>query len=301
MITELQENEQVENLFYHSAVLYGQKIYVFGGISKSQATSDFFSYDIFSSKIEKLKFKNPPSKRGGHTAVIFKDKMILHGGFDNKSFNDVFSFDFIKQEWEKVKTKGNCDPSDGHSSFVYKEFMYVFGGRTKSQFRRLDLKSFQWEPVTQFGHPPSQRILQSLVLKDSKVYIYGGSVNNLPSNDFFVFDLEEFKWSKINTRFQEGRYHHSSVIYNEKMYIFGGFSKSNYKKNMFVYDINGEYIKKYKILCPNLSGSSINLWRNQIIIIGSEKGNNLNIVKYSLNEPFKLFHFIQSFQDVFFD
>lgn len=290
-----------ENVFYHSSVLYNGKIYVFGGVSNENVSSNFFSFDPQTLKIEKLKYKNQPSARMGHTSVLYKDKMIIYGGIDIfKSFNEVYSFDLNQKVWERMKTKGGSS-SDGHSSFIYKDYMYVYGGEGNDHFRRLNLINNKWEKVEQKGKIPSKRQLQSITLCGDRMYLFGGKEGiGSPKFDFYFFDLIESKWNILNPLHKQARYHHSSVIYNGLLYIFGGFSKDDYQKNMIIYDFKSEHYHKIRLPIDNVSGSSLILSRNQIILLGCEGGKNLKIFKFVIYDPFEIFHFHDGYQDVLF-
>ncbi|OMJ68853.1 hypothetical protein SteCoe_33574 [Stentor coeruleus] len=87
----------------HSAVIYKDHMYVFGGTNEEgEKLSDFWKLDLRTNHWEDIKGKGDvPSGRSGHSAVIFKDVMIVFGGMKDitKETNDMYSYNFESQEW----------------------------------------------------------------------------------------------------------------------------------------------------------------------------------------------------------
>jgi len=73
-----------------------------------------------------------PSGRYGHRAVVYQDKMILHGGYNGKDrLNDTYEFDLEKKEWKLLENEeGSTKPCarDCHSAILYQDKMFIFGG-----------------------------------------------------------------------------------------------------------------------------------------------------------------------------
>ncbi|KAK8894786.1 hypothetical protein M9Y10_023224 [Tritrichomonas musculus] len=117
----------------HSFVTYNDDFFVFGGLDEqNQPQNDLWKYDLKNKKWEKIetKGKNPPS-RFDHSAVIYKNIMIIHGGQCNSDkYSDIWMFDFIKLEWSQVKLRKNSSiiPRSGHAAIIINQFMVVFGG-----------------------------------------------------------------------------------------------------------------------------------------------------------------------------
>jgi hypothetical protein len=98
----------------------------------------------------------PPSKRGGHSAVVWTDptssvpKMTIFGGFAGEmssSLDDAFTLDLSTNEWTAVSTTGGASPSarsdhsavgwvetsssHGSSSVAYEPKLAIFGGQNR--------------------------------------------------------------------------------------------------------------------------------------------------------------------------
>jgi N-acetylneuraminic acid mutarotase len=95
----------------HSCISYKSSLYIFGG---ELATSDQYHHyrDLWKLDINTLKWteittKNPPSARSGHACIVWKNYMILFGGFfealrETKWYNDVHVFNLQTELWMEI-------------------------------------------------------------------------------------------------------------------------------------------------------------------------------------------------------
>jgi N-acetylneuraminic acid mutarotase len=128
---------------FHSSILRGDKIFIFGGKS-NQYTNDMFEYDIENNQWNEIKQGGEvPSKRYGHSSVYDKEKdlMYLFGGYDIDGFvcNDIFKFDFTSLKWKEIKIDYNNDkekikpkPRFQSNLILFKKKIYFFGGITNN-------------------------------------------------------------------------------------------------------------------------------------------------------------------------
>jgi hypothetical protein len=103
---------------FHTAVLYQDKMLVWGGyrevIESSFKFNDVYLH-ILDLKTWRWSKMTPmgtlPAARSHHSAVIFEDKLIIHGGaFDiYASFNDLYILDLRKKRWLPVELE-LCHP-----------------------------------------------------------------------------------------------------------------------------------------------------------------------------------------------
>ena len=101
----------------HSAVVYGDKIYFFGGQGNTGILNSLQFYDTQSQSWTNL--SSCPQARYGHTAFEYNDEMFIWGGVLNTEDGDLFSlnsmwvYDFAKDEW-RSETPGG-EPRAFHS------------------------------------------------------------------------------------------------------------------------------------------------------------------------------------------
>jgi len=106
-------------------------MYVFGGYDGARSLNDLFRFDLASSQWSQVRVTGqPPSPRGGHTAVVYGDTLYAFGGKSGRSpFNDLCSFEFERGSWEHVQV-GNTAPAPrcAHVCVVHADSLLVFGG-----------------------------------------------------------------------------------------------------------------------------------------------------------------------------
>ena len=86
----------------HTAVLYKNKIWVFGGGNGTQALNDVWSLDV-GGPIERMRWEQvetrgkKPAARGYHTANLIGNVMVVLGGSDGKDcFSDIWCLNLGK-------------------------------------------------------------------------------------------------------------------------------------------------------------------------------------------------------------
>uniref|UniRef100_A0A7S4A982 DUF4110 domain-containing protein n=1 Tax=Pseudo-nitzschia australis TaxID=44445 RepID=A0A7S4A982_9STRA len=95
----------------HSCVSYKYYLYVFGGeLANSDQYHhyrDLWKFDVRTSTWTEIKAKNPPSARSGMKCLVWKNYMVLFGGFfealrETKWYNDVHVFNLQTETWMDV-------------------------------------------------------------------------------------------------------------------------------------------------------------------------------------------------------
>ncbi|KAK9700624.1 hypothetical protein K7432_012116 [Basidiobolus ranarum] len=85
----------------HSAVVYKNQIYIFGGNDVDKSFDDLWCYDPKFNIWSQILAKGGPSKRAGHTACVHNDFMFILGGQDESGqfLNEVYLFHFLERTW----------------------------------------------------------------------------------------------------------------------------------------------------------------------------------------------------------
>ncbi|XP_018336190.1 kelch domain-containing protein 3-like [Agrilus planipennis] len=157
----------------HAAVIVGHKIYTFGGYCTGENSREYTSMDVHVLNTITFRWmKHPisdlnyyenddilPFKRYGHTAVVYKDKVYIWGGRnDRSSCSNLFCFNTTWHCWTATKTSGDIPLArDGHTAVVWKNYMYIFGGFeeesdsfTNAVFS-LNLETMRWTYIQTTG------------------------------------------------------------------------------------------------------------------------------------------------------
>jgi hypothetical protein len=78
-------------------VLYNDSLYIYAGKNLWNSFNDLWEFSLKSRKFTKIVSKNAPLQhRSGHTAVVYKEYMIIFGGITSVTHerNDLLSYNF---------------------------------------------------------------------------------------------------------------------------------------------------------------------------------------------------------------
>jgi len=223
----------------HSSIVYNNKLWILGGLHKSsneiQYSNSLFQFDLSNMDNNKVvPFGSGPFQgRSTHSAVIWKNKMYIFGGWNGryqKWFNDMYAFNFDIEKWELIIPNGIIpEKRCYHLCTIYNEEMYIFGGYSgKSYLNDLWKYSFEKNTWTDLslkcnGKPPSPRSRAAGILNGNLWYILSGWNRVSYHKDFYFFDFESYSWSQIHSSEIPSLSQHSVAIHNNILYIFGGF------------------------------------------------------------------------------
>uniref|UniRef100_A0A0N4Z0E1 Kelch motif family protein n=1 Tax=Parastrongyloides trichosuri TaxID=131310 RepID=A0A0N4Z0E1_PARTI len=278
----------------HTVVVWNKKIYLWGGRNDDHGASDLLhSYDPKNNiwEVVNTTGRIPPA-RDGHTAVVWKDKMYIFGGFEehHQVFSqDVFVFDFITNVWAEVKPTGKKPAwRDFHTASVINGKMYIFGGRCDemgmfisnkdvytNEVYVLDLEEYNWKTLPRKGDGPSGRRSHSSWVMDDCLYIFGGyyGPTNTHFDDLYKFDPKTECWTKIKAvgNSPSARRRQCSVVSSNKVFIFGGTMPNLSWKaahiNSTLTDLSDLHVLDFE---PTLKTISLQ-----------------NVIKYGLNDTYK--------------
>ncbi|XP_078668926.1 attractin-like protein 1 [Branchiostoma floridae x Branchiostoma belcheri] len=230
----------------HTAVLYRDKIIMFGGLVEGRAvTNETWAFDTVLHQWERL------SQAGlaleGHSANMVDSKIIVIFGHnpDYGYSNKVLEYNPATDKWRSVATSGAAvSGSYGHTS-VYDPVsgkIYIHGGYTVLKKNRYTVSDFtfafdpetaQWSVLPGSGVP---RYLHSAVTIGGFMLVFGGNTHNDTSTssgakcfsaDYLAYDLECHHWQHLTgpgPDYQPHRFGHSAVVLNRTMMVFGGFN-----------------------------------------------------------------------------
>uniref|UniRef100_A0A158PKZ1 Kelch domain-containing protein 10 n=1 Tax=Angiostrongylus costaricensis TaxID=334426 RepID=A0A158PKZ1_ANGCS len=180
----------------HSAVVVGDRMYLFGGFEEDlqRFSQETYVFDFLTNRWSELNTSGqPPLWRDFHTAVAIDSKMYIFGGRSDHtgqfhSTRDMYderlkALDLRTGEWSDPICSG-IGPTGrrSHSAWTYGGKMYIFGGYLGTQNMHYDdLFSFDpstnhWEKIKTSGQMPSARRRQCTVVVDSRVFLFGGTM-----------------------------------------------------------------------------------------------------------------------------
>lgn len=230
----------------HTAVAYGDRIFVWGGRNDEAACNVLFCFDT-----NTLQWSCPsvtgmiPGARDGHSACIINHCMFVFGGFEeeiDRFSQDVHALDFRTMRWTYIIAQGE-PPSyrDFHSATALGDRMYIFGGRGDlngpyhsqeevycSDIMYLDTKTGRWHRPVTAGDVPIGRRSHSAFVYKGHLFIFGG-YNGLYDehyNDLYTFSAVTNEWQllKPQGRPPSKRRRQSCLVVGDKVFLFGGTS-----------------------------------------------------------------------------
>ncbi|KAI1638711.1 hypothetical protein F4809DRAFT_598665 [Biscogniauxia mediterranea] len=199
----------------HTACLYKNGIYVFGGGDGVRALNDIWRLDV--SDVNKMSWKlvsgssnsdtsskdsrnstssassNKPKARGYHTANMVGSKLIVYGGSDGgECFNDVWVYDVDAQIWKSVSIPVTYRRLS-HTSTIVGSYLFVVGGHDGNEYSNdlllLNLVTMTWDKRRVYGLPPSGRGYHGAVLYDSRLVVIGGFDGSEVFADVWMLEL----------------------------------------------------------------------------------------------------------------
>ena len=202
--------------------------------NNTSLSTDFPKFSVILSNNRKTyKGSEHPSKRWGHSVVLYKNSMIIFGGrHSQRILSNIYSLDFNTLSWTKIEPSGNSPPArDSHSAIIYNEVdMIIFGGNGTAgklndswNFNFTDKK---WSKISGSGKKPSPRDghLTSLIY-DKYMMVYAG-LNNEDNviHDIYLFDVQNRIWYEceiegVPIQNKDGQ---SCCKVGNTMYLFGG-------------------------------------------------------------------------------
>jgi N-acetylneuraminic acid mutarotase len=193
----------------HTACLYKNGIYVFGGGDGVRALNDIWRLDVTdmhkmswrlvsspssaSSSSSKDNTDNKPKPRGYHTANMVGSKLIIYGGSDGgECFNDVWVFDVDAPQWKQVPIPITFRRLS-HTSTIVGSYLFVIGGHDGNEYSNdvllLNLVTMTWDRRKVYGLPPTGRGYHGTVLYDSRLLVIGGFDGSEVFGDVWILEL----------------------------------------------------------------------------------------------------------------
>uniref|UniRef100_A0A7M5V676 BTB domain-containing protein n=1 Tax=Clytia hemisphaerica TaxID=252671 RepID=A0A7M5V676_9CNID len=246
----------------HTLVAWSDLLYVFGGDNGKRMLNDLLRFDIKENTWGRVVTTGtPPAPRYHHSAVVYANSMFVFGGYTGDIYsnsnlrnkNDLFEYRFNTGQWIEWQVNGKKPVArSAHGAVVYKSSVWIFAGydgnaRLNDMWMvgLTDPVPF-WTEVTQLGkRPPTCCNFPVAVARDS-MYVFSGQSGAKITNDLFLFNFPERKWTRIVTEHllkgthppPSRRYGHTMVAHDTHVYVFGGVADNNLPNDLFWYDLD---------------------------------------------------------------
>eukprot|EP00644_Phytophthora_capsici_P006191 jgi/Phyca11/117000/e_gw1.32.190.1 len=187
----------------HSAVVYKDSFYVFGGYDGDRRLNDFFSYNFLTQTWTNV-FVNAgqqPTPRYGHAALVYGTRSSSeYGRLDSgRHVNDMHSFNLETNSWSLIRTSGEVPyPREGASMIVYKQSCLLFGGYDHDLGYLNDVHVFNfethvWSSLETKGTAPTGCHHPLVSLHNDSLIVFGGKTDP----NLYMLDLESNTWEVV--------------------------------------------------------------------------------------------------------
>lgn len=214
---------------------------------------------ISSTTKKKYNGSEHPSKRWGHSVILFNKSMIIFGGRHlQRSLSNIYALDFTTLTWSKIEPCGNPPPArDSHSAVIYNNSdMIIFGGNGSTgklnDLWNFNLNDKKWNRIMAEGYSPKPRDghLSSLIYKKYMVIYAGLDDKDKVINDICILDIEKKKWleCELEGNISQNKDGQSCCLVGDIMYLFGGQGPEDdeYSNDLVMLKINIEDNPKIK-------------------------------------------------------
>ncbi|MBX9702443.1 MAG: hypothetical protein K2X74_23600, partial [Acetobacteraceae bacterium] len=160
--TEIKSEPRPQPRSGHTAVLFQNSMYIYGGRDRNQQYfADIWCFDFNTHAWRQLHpngFAPPPTYN--HSSVVFRDCFYIFGGYgsDDRSgaskfvsghrHGNLFEYSFHANRWSLVRTLGGVSPSPrlGHTMTMVDDRLMLFGGWDRNGYRN-DLYTITYDDL----------------------------------------------------------------------------------------------------------------------------------------------------------
>ncbi len=167
--------------------------------------------------------EGPWTKRRKHQVVVWREKLLVLGGFDGEGaydLNDVWSYD--GRTWEKITEHAGWSGRDGHTAVVNNDDIFVLGGtddpfQCKSDVWQSSDGGQSWIELKRDA-PWPQRWQHGACRHDSRLFLSGGWGDKY-LNDVW-YSRDGFNWIQAcGNAPWKARMFHSMISFKGNLYV----------------------------------------------------------------------------------
>lgn len=155
-LTLKQLNKLFHGIYSHTCSIYGNKIYIFGGLStkSNKAINDVYAYNIKHNHWMYIHCGGHAIEgRMEHMSCVLNDEMYIFGGYQTfpkrKFLNDLYSLNLKNHIWKKIEYKCIDKPIFGNFNMIgYNNTLFIFHKNEFNGFFKIHLKSKIFKKLT---------------------------------------------------------------------------------------------------------------------------------------------------------
>jgi len=152
----------------------------------------------------------PPTPRDKHTACMYKNKMIVFGGWG--------------------PNPNGCIPHESYDEDILNHRLGWNNEVHVLDLSRLHENEVTWSKPVIKGKAPAPRAAHSMCVFGNKGVVFGGRTKNGRRNDTYVLNFDTWEWSgplvyKGNECPPERSWHSATKVHENSLFVFGGLGK----------------------------------------------------------------------------
>ena len=207
-----------------------------------------WSYDSNADRWITISPLDSPSKRVGHSAVVYDGKMLVWGGLGESSYlNNGGIYSISENEWSPVAPGVQVITARReHSSVVASGKMIIWGGRNEFNVigdgASYDFDSGQWNSISVVNSPQARTGHSASVYQDRLMIVFGGESKGGFLGDGAVYDVESGNWGNLTSSTQgpEPRAGHTAIVANDHLIIWGGMGSNGLIGDGYIFSFDKE-------------------------------------------------------------
>lgn len=196
---KLPKNSKICQRTNASACVLDGKLYVYGGFTVPNYSSDLQMIDAATGKVTLLETNgDKPIPMSMTILAGYDNKLIMWGGFDRVYHTDLYVLSLDTMTWTKRKTNIRRRTTVPYT--IYKKDLYSFGGADNNSLLHIDLEAETLEEIAVNGAaPPSDVQCAELTQSDDYLFWLGGR-SAYEFDYLFMMRKETKKWSILHLR-----------------------------------------------------------------------------------------------------
>lgn len=206
--TSVEIPKKLPVVYSHSAGVYHDQIYIFGGVyADNRYSPQFVELSFSTGDWSSIESQNQPKPRKGHTCCVLHNAMYVFGGQeeDGTMSQELYKYTFAQKSWTLIQTNGYSPPGRAnHAMAIYDNMIYVYGGNDgKADLDELisfNPGSNTWtceQPASVYRPGPKQG--HSLLCHGQRLFLVGGSslVPNALNLEVNIYDCKDRNWKMV--------------------------------------------------------------------------------------------------------
>ena len=217
----------------HCSLRLGDYVYLIGGERRFdddknvEILDTVWQLNIKAKEPKWHKMNSLNNKRCFFGGTVFRDTLVVAGGYDGNSFSkSVEIYLAAMDEWKASSPlpKRTC----AFALVAIDDYLYALGGLNEcsASVQRISNLQRNWEEIASMQIP---RKWFAAVICNKTIFAIGGqtdSKQNKLTNTVEQFDFVDEKWIFVNCM-NTKRYGHAACVMNGKIYVVGGLDPSN--------------------------------------------------------------------------